>query len=375
MMMELADGYVNEGDIVIFTPEVSEQSLSTYFSASEAWYALDSDLSMYGEFSSDYKGNLAGSYFGYVADKLSLYKSGSPAQASGIYARSSFDDHCDLKNYDRPYNVMQDEVDENSPIYLETTLFSDDFIEYVNDFYSTVKGRGADMYFSFAPMNKQAVSGDTSAFYGFVCDSFDFTVISNIEDYIMDKEWFYDSNYHLNSSGMTVRTVNLVNDIKNQLGNTTKTDISLPEKPVKPDISIEGEGDNTYAGYFTYQLDGNYYVITGLTEEGKTLKEVVIPYQVNGVYVKSFTADVFAGNTAIQCVTVQENISTIADDSFNGCTSLKKIILTHGQPSDISVGYGLLNGTDADIYVPQDSVSAFKNNYFWGHYADKIYGK
>ena len=56
MMCELAYGEIDEGDVVIFTPELFAQSLSTYFSAEEAWYALDSDMSMYNAFPKETKG-------------------------------------------------------------------------------------------------------------------------------------------------------------------------------------------------------------------------------------------------------------------------------------------------------------------------------
>lgn len=176
------------------------------------------------------------------------------------------------------------------------------------------------------------------------------------------------------TAAWAVRTVQLVNDLKNQLGNTTKTEYALPQKPVKPQKDIEGEGDNRCAQYFTYQRDGNYYVITGLTREGAQKKELIVPYQVNGLYVKSFAASVFSGNDIIESVTIQENIRSVSDNSFKGCANLKKIVLKHAEPSQITVGYGLLNGTSSAICVSELSVSAFKNNYFWGHYTENIYG-
>lgn len=45
---------------MIFTPELFFQSLSLYLSAEEAWYALDSDMVLYGKFSSESKSLLAG---------------------------------------------------------------------------------------------------------------------------------------------------------------------------------------------------------------------------------------------------------------------------------------------------------------------------
>lgn len=379
MMCELAGSQIDGGDIVIFTPELVPQSLSAYFSAEEAWRALDGDMEMYCNFSSETKHSLIGAYFGYVSKKLSLYRSGEAAQGSGIYAKSSFDGNCDLKNYPRPYNIMPGGSDTNNPIVFDNSLISESFLTYINEFANQVDRKGAQMFYSFAPMNAGAVSFSemqkAEDFYRYLDDMLDFRMISNIEDYIMESEWFYDSNYHLNESGMTVRTVKLVNDIKNELGNSTKTGCELPTKPVVPDEEVEGEGDNSDAALFEYRLDGSYYTIVGLTEAGKAADELTVPYQVNGIYVKAFLPLVFFDNKNIKSVTIQENIHTLSDGSFLGCDNLTSIILKHAEPADIAVGYGLLEGVgNCVVYVPEGSLSQFKNNYFWSRYARQLQG-
>ena len=379
-MCELALDYINSEDIVIFTPELYEQSLSTYFSAEELWYALDSDLSMYKHFSSQSKQALAGNYFKYTSKKLALYKSGKKAEPSGIYAKSSFDEHCDLKNYPRPNNVMTNGADMNNPITLDGGLFSEDFVSYINDYATSLAKKGANMYYSFAPMNAYSMSSEqienVDTFYDTVNELFSFDVISKPQDYVLEGEWFYDSNFHLNESGMTLRTIRLVNDMKNQLGNTTKTNCALPEKPVIPNPDIQGEGDNTDSAMFEYRLDGSYYTVVGLTDEGKNKAELTIPYQVDGIYIKAFLPAVFFDNKIIKTVTIQNNIHTISNGSFFGCDSLERIILKHTEPAEIAVGYELLGGApqDCKIYVPQSALSQFANNYFWGKYAKQLQG-
>ena len=378
MMLDLSRNYIGEGDIVVFAPEISSQLLSLYFSSKEAWYALDNGMEMFWDFEGDVQSMLAGSFAGYTAEKFAQWQSGEPAAPSGVYAHASFDGRCDLKNYERPYNVMPGGHDANNPVSLDTSLYSRDFIDYVNSYCAEISSRGAAMYYSFPPMNRDSVADMSEQkleeFTTFVAENFNFPLISDISDYIMDSEWFYDSNFHLNTSGMTVRTVQLVNDIKNELGNTSKTDAVLPEKPIIPDPGIEGEGDNSDKDCFTYEQDGNYYIITGLTEKGLEQTELVVPYQVNGLYVREFGASVFAGNTTVREITIQENIDFIEDGSFSGCDNLKKIILTHDEPSDISVGYGLLSDTRASVYVSKDVLSQFKNDYFWGSYAEDLIG-
>lgn len=378
MMCELSKPYIAEGDIVVFTPELNEQALSCYFSAQEAWYALDGDLSMYGCFSGEERSALVGAFFGYAAKKFGLLTEGKKAEPSGVYARSSFDGHCDLKNYPRPYNIMEGGVADG--IRLGETVFPAAFVEYANDYARYVEKHGGSMYYSFAPMNAYAMSEadleKASGLYQTASELFDFEVMSDPANYIMDGEWFYDSDFHLNESGMTVRTVRLVNDIKNMLGNTTKTNVVLPEKPIVPDPDIVGEGDNTDADMFEYRLDGNYYIVVGLTEKGRGATELTVPYQVDGMYVKTFLPEVFSGNKNIRTVTVQENIRSLSNGCFSGCDGLTNIILKHAEPADISVGYGLLDGapTDCKISVPRAALSRFENNYFWGKYAKQLHG-
>ena len=96
---------------------------------------------------------------------------------------------------------------------------------------------------------------DADAFQTAVTQLLGCPVISAAEDYIMEAGWFYDSNFHLNEAGMTVRTVQLVNDVKNQLGNATKTETELPNMPVAPDEGVEGEGNNEDSDCFTYELE------------------------------------------------------------------------------------------------------------------------
>lgn len=378
MMLDLSRNNINEGDIVIFTPEIGAAALCNYFSAEQAWYSLDSGMEMYKEFDSETKTELAANFPSYVSKKFALASKGEYASPSGVYAKSSFDERCDLKNYARPYNTMPNEVDVNVPISFDTSIYASDFIDYVNEYYRDIKARGAEMYYSYSPMNRKALTADATekadALSDFIYDSFDFPLISDINDYILDSGWFFDTNYHLNESGMTLRTALLVNDLKNEFGITKKTEITLPEMPIAPTPGVTGEGDNTCAKCFTYSKDGNYYTVDGLTDEGMAKEDLIIPYQVDGLYVKAFNEDVFLNNENLKSVRIQKNISVIMDGSFTGCSNLEKIILDHTEPGTISVGANLKSGTNCKIYVPNDALSKFMGDYTWGKYAKDLCG-
>lgn len=377
-MCELAENQIKSGDIVIVATELYAQTMSTYFSAEEAWYALDGNASLMWQFPSETRKMLAAGYFDYAAKKYDLYKKRQFAEGSDVYAQSSFDDNCDLKNYSTDYNIMQDGVDTNNPIAFDTALMSDDFCDFINDFADRIAQKGASVYYSFAPTNNAAVSDEEMTkkdeFFAYVSKKLRFSVISDIDDYLFDKEWFYDSNFHLNSSGRVLRTVQLVCDIKNQLGDNSKTECVLPYKPIAPDGDIVGEGDNSCADMFTYVKEGNYCIVTGLTDVGKLAENLIVPYTVDGITVKSVDATTFADNKNIRSVTLQQNIRNLPNFMFAGCDNLQQIVLLHTAPSQVSVGYELLANApkSCNIIVPSSALSKFKNNYFWGRYAKQI---
>ena len=377
IMLDLSEAYIGAGDLVIFAPELNEQSMSLYFSAKDMWYAADSDMSLLGGIADENAAEMTGNFIGYAASKLGCILSGSPAAPSGVYASASFDENCDMKNAERPHNIMSGGTDPNNPIHFDESVISPDFIDYVNDYCATVSEKGATMLYSFSPMNEGAFDGDTDTeaaeYYEFVSTHFDFDIISDPTDSIMRREWFYDSNFHLNSSGMIVRTVQLTNDIKNHLGITAPTSVELPEMPKMPESGKPDAGINEHADLFTYENDGDGLRITGIADGAQLPERVIVPYSYDGKVVLSFDANVFAGNENIVEVIVQDNITVLRNGSFNGCTALERLVLTQTDPSAIGVGQGLLTGADrCRIYVAEESYAVYVSNYFWGNYAGRF---
>lgn len=376
LMLDLSENQIKEGDIVVFAPELSAQTLSLYFSAREVWRAADGNYFLLGGLNGENYAEMAGNFPAFTAEKLEYLKKGG-VKAEGVYRRASFDENCDMKCAERKGNVLSGGYDPDNPIVLSGELFSESFLRYLGDYAAAIRQKGAQLYYSFAPMNRLAVADASEetvdAFYEFLSDHLPCKVISDPNNYIMDEEWFYDTNYHLNEAGMTVRSVQLLEDLKNELGIFTPTKTQLPEKPpmLPPDVPDE-EGDNTYADYFEYDLRDESWYIVGMSEEGKQLQSVVIPYSYQGKRVSGVAADVFAGNTAIEEIIVQKNIASLRDESFNGCTRLKRIVLRHDAPNELRVGYRLLEGTQANIFVKQSAYAAFQMDYTWGYYGERL---
>ena len=88
------------------------------------------------------------------------------------------------------------------------------------------------------------------------------------------------------------------------------------------------------------------------------------------------SSSVFKNNDKIEEIVIQENISRLPNESFDGCISLKKIYLKHDEPSKLSISTELLlkDTPNAAFYVREDLLPAFISNYFWGYYANSLKG-
>ena len=378
-MLDLSEKYIGSGDVVIFAPELNKQTLSMFFSATDMWRAVDGKFEMLCDLKNENISSMVGCFSGFVSEKYKYLQSGSVAEASGIYAKSSFDDNCDMKRADRAFNTMLSGYDANNPIELDEKLYEKSFVDYVNDYSEKIKRVGANLYYSFPPMNKAAISNysedNVTGLYEFIGSAFEFPIISNPFNYILDAGYFYDTNFHVNDSGMTVHSVNLLNDIKNQLGISAPTNIELPAAPEIPADDDGVEGNNRDEDCFVFGEDENgNCIITSLSEKGASRKNIEVPYSHNGRQIVAFNADVFAGNTVIEVIILQDNIATVFDRSFDGCTSLRNIFLRHKKPSEIKIGYEFLAGTEATINIYKSSIDAFKNDYSWSYYSSYMVG-
>lgn len=379
-MLDLSRGNIGEGDIVIVAPERNEQAQSLYFSAGETWMAADGDFSMLSGLKWENAGAMAGNFLGFLSQKYGFLRAGKPA-VSGVYAQSSFNDgdgnETGYMTYRREYNSMAAGYDPNQPVDFSEEV-SREFLDYLNEYNRFVTGKGAVLYYGFTPVNRLALKegteeGTLDSYYGELRHALGFRILGNPNRYVMDYEWFYDSNFHLNSAGMFVYTDRLTEDLKAELGIDTPNRIEIPEKPEGTAPSVPSEGENADEAYFTYEDFGEGYKITGMTEAGRGRASYVIPASHNGKAVICFNASVFAGNAAVREITLQESLRFLYDRSFEGCTSLRRLVLRHENPNTVGVGYSLLDGAEhCRIYVKADVYDIFSTHYNWGVYRDEL---
>ena len=331
-MLSLSEKYLNAGDRVVLAIEPTSETFSTYFGATAFWKCAESSPELLLNVNSSQKSALVGNYLAYLQERVEIFRSDILPQPTDSYAKASFDDSCNMI-YDRAGNAMALGYDTGNPIDLDALTISADFAEQVNGYCRRLKAKGVAVYLSFSPMDRGAMVSaeeDTMQEFFDLCNrTFDCPVISDPNRYVLDSGWFYDTNFHLNSAGKEVNTVQLIRDIKAMLGDNREVAVEIPKKPQRT-----WEDASEKSRIWTKEDSQTYY-----GEEN-----IVIP----------------------------EDVMQIEDNAFSGCTGLKTIILLQKDPSRCIAGQHLLDGTGAEILVPQGTSDSYKRNYFWSSYAGKI---
>ncbi len=377
VMLDLAVKEMNEGDILIFAPEMSAQTLSTFFGAESMWQATDAVRSPVLSLTWDYAGDMAGAFPRYAGSKISYLVNGNKPHGDGVYSYSSFDTYGDIACAGRETNRMSGGYDPNMMLDFEPEMFGDDFIEKIESIHRECDNKGVKFCFALCPMNRAAFLKDAyecaERYRSALEDTLGIPVIGDPYESIMDPEWFYDTNFHLNESGMTVATYLMSGAIKKYIGDETRSLITLPDKPEStyfPEPVIEGNDRDE--DIFEYTPVENGYFIVKIKDSAENITEVIIPVSHNGKPVTGFSENVFRGLASLREVTIQKNITVINDGSFDGCVSLEKINIDNPKPGTCSVGAGLLSGTDACVYVPSDKYGEYCTSYFWAVHSSRI---
>ncbi len=375
VMLDLAQPMLHKGDIVVFMPEQSEQTLSMYFNAESMWQAADGRFSLLSSLRKEDLSAMIGHFPSFAADKFNLWRSRETLMPDGVYSRAAFNEYGDVANVPREGNIMPGGADASMPIRFEEEMISSEFAAYVRAYAQGCAEGGVRFVYRFCPMNERALSEgaaeDADEYCAYLQNVLGCDVIGDIASSVMAAGWFYDTNFHLNDAGVTVNTVRMAQELAQYLGIEIDVAIDLPQMPDILSAEVL-EGDNSDEAFFEYEVVGNDVRITGLTDEGKRQEKLTVPTAHRGMAVTSFAAETFAGNGVLRELRVQANIAHIDDGSFEGCTALEKIILGQDKPHSCTVGQDLLRGTDAVIHVPQHSLAAYASNYFWAPYAARL---
>lgn len=373
VMLDLSEDHLREGDIVVLIPEQQAQTLSDYFDPNAMWQGVDGAWELLTGLNKTQLGMMTGTLPAFAGEKFGYFLRGEMPQPEGVYARSSFNEYGDVVSNLCARNVMAGGYDANTPIRFDGAVLSAEFSERVNAYAAAAAEKGAVVYYGFCPMNALAVTGEATAdeFYDILLGALNVVLLGDPNDSILDAGWFYDTNFHLNSSGKLVYTRLLARNLKAALGDSSPTEIAVPPMPELAQTEL-WQGDDGDGDCFLYVINGSTVAITGLSENGKDRTALTVPSTYEGMQVTTIAAGAFSDGTALETVTIQQNVKTISDGAFAGCAGLERIVMEQGSPSACRVGQGLLDGTDAVVYVPRDALSNYRTDYFWSSYGSRI---
>ena len=316
VMLDLSIKELRPGDLVVIMPEQQRQALSDTVGADTFWQAVDGDFSALACLHARDFGPLLGAFPRFAGAKFRYFLTGAPSP-DGVYRRGSF-------------NAVGDH---------------------------------------FPPMNVLAVANaeDIDTYADYLQSQLTAPLAGDPHACVMDAGWFYDTNFHLNVSGKTVFTRQLIRDLKAVLGDTSSTEIALPAMPARRIQTDTEAANNSDAAYFTWESDRLV-----VNAAGRGRRTLTVPGEVDGRPVTALASDTFAGCSTLEKLTIQQNITALPDGLFVQCPALQEITLTQPDPARLSVGQALLDGAPAfcRIRVPAVSYTSYCLSYAWSPYAE-----
>ncbi|MCQ2413879.1 MAG: hypothetical protein MJ082_03665 [Clostridia bacterium] len=408
IMIDLSKQGISKGDVVILAPEMDPQTLSLYFNADTALKATDGSPEILLHLDPDNFFSCFASSFRFATGKMKHIMAGTKASVdrTSAYAAEHINEYGDL-DFTRQKNIMSTFYDTTTPIALDESVMSREFIDYINDYVDYCEKKGATVYFGFCPMNELAVQytdeikegmSETEirrlktayydAFEEFLTDNLKCPLLGSVADNVMGPGYFYDSNFHLNDYGVMAHTVRFIKDLASEMDMNVKVTEVVPAEPViTADFDYDGPEDEN-CKYFTFKRDFNTtlgielgYIVTGLTDLGKTQTNLTIPVAYNGIRVNVLGENALAGGITKKLILPKEfenfiprnekgdvlerGVFNFADNCLAGANNLTEIWLYDRYEATVkpTMTFGKsLEGIT--FYIPQGA--AYNNGYDWG---------
>lgn len=377
LMLDLSRSGIGSGDIVLITPEISEQTLSLYTNTELTLRAIGSRADIMAKLPTDDKLSLLSGLWDYTAEKLDYYKQSFKSaelgymSASGVYSALNFNALCDLIDSGEE-NVMPGYYDTNNMINPTPSVCSEEFIDYLNDYIAFCRERGATVYFNFCPMNEGGFVGgydatELSELADYLSGALDCDILGSPERSVLGAGYFYDTNFHLNNKGGVKYTVELTKDLLFELDNPKSVSCQVPEEPPLPQFDTYLDRYDENEKYFTFtELSDGSYAISGLTDLGKVADTLVIPTVYEKRRVSMISSGAFSGGRANRLVISSDtSLRTIQDGAFSGAHTLSELWIYYPNeerilpPADFS---GVASGFT--VHIPDGS--NYASGYYWG---------
>ena len=367
-MLDLSLNGIGKGDIVVVSPEFSSQMFSEYVGYDALLQAAESRKGLLWALGRSYFGGMMRSYPEYLVRKKEVTDAGG-VEGAGVYTKEAFDDQGRMI-FVREGNTMDRMVSEDNLPEIRAEIVTEAFLEMVNEYARRVRRKGAEVYFGFVPVNAKSVElaadTDKEGFVSALEAGLSFPLLSDLDQHILDERYFYDSNFHMNDTGMVYNTILMVNDLKRVTGQQGAVKTHLPQPPEGAvDAQILSSGD---LNGLLYDVTAEGVVITGLSDEAKAAEKIEVPEEIENNLVRRIDAYAFA-NASARTITLPKSVTVLAGHLFENCTQLTRVeLLAEELPQ---VGDTLTAGAPEGlvIAVPADAYGTYLTDYFWARYA------
>lgn len=207
---EMAKYNVTPGDIYILChSDYNDDDL--IHETMTAWTSIENHLHLWKILRIDDVVTMARAFPVYLKKSLNLYSSGSGNQdPGGVYARSAFNEYGDVA-------VLREGSQYSFEGVVGIPGIGDISIERINELNEYLTERGATLVVASYPIGNGSLTVDASEFISFqeeLAEKLDCPVISNYVDYMFDYKYFFDTEFHLNSDGVELRTIQMISDLK-----------------------------------------------------------------------------------------------------------------------------------------------------------------
>jgi hypothetical protein len=144
---------------------------------------------------------------------------GKKSTYTGIYSRASFNEYGDIAVV-RPENIMTNSAYDTF-LKINPDLITKDFVDYMKAYKKFAESKGATVVFTFPCLNVLNLdpASDLSGFMTELIAKTGIKGVSDINDYILPDELFFDTHYHLNDLGVAFRSQQLIDDLESNLLN------------------------------------------------------------------------------------------------------------------------------------------------------------
>ncbi|MBR0093619.1 MAG: leucine-rich repeat protein [Lachnospiraceae bacterium] len=367
-MLDLSLNGIGDGDVVVIAPEYSGQMFSDYVGYDALLQAAEKKKSLLFGLGLTYTGSVMKHYPEYLIRKKEVADTGG-AEGAGVYTKEAFDEQGRMI-FPREGNIMDRMVSEDNLPEIRPDIVTPAFLEMVNEYVRKARRKGAEVYFGFCPVNVKSVTlasdTDKEGFVRALEEGLDCALLSDLDQHIMDERYFYDSNFHMNDTGMVYNTVLLINDIKRMTGQQGAVKTHLPQPPegaADAEVLTSGTLDG-----LQYDVTAEGVVITGLEETALAAEAIVVPAQIENSMVRRIESYAFA-NAKARTITLPESVTVLGGHLFENCSELTRVeLLAEELPQ---VGDTLTAGAPEGlvIAVPANAYGTYLTDYFWARYA------